>query len=38
MRQPRMMGGSGIAGSQDFIRGAETRIQISRDFMDDCRT
>jgi hypothetical protein len=38
MRQPRMMIGSGITGSQNFIPGAETRFQLSRDFANDCRT
>jgi hypothetical protein len=27
-----------IAGSQDFIPGAETRFWLSRDFMDGCQT
>jgi hypothetical protein len=38
MRQPRMMAGPDIAGIQDFILGAETRFQLSRDFTDGCRT
>jgi hypothetical protein len=29
---------SGIAGSQDFILRADTQIQLSRDFTDDCHT
>jgi hypothetical protein len=38
MRQPRMTAESGIAKSQDFILGAETQFQLSRDFTDGCRT
>jgi hypothetical protein len=38
MRQPRMTAGLGIAGSQDFILGAETRFGLSRDVVNGCRT
>jgi hypothetical protein len=35
MRQARMMPESGIAGSQDFILGEETRFKLSGDFAID---
>jgi hypothetical protein len=36
MRQPRMMAGPGIVGSQDFIPGAGAQFWPSRDFIDGC--
>jgi hypothetical protein len=38
MRQPRLTARPGIAGTQDFVLGAETQFRLSRDFMDGCRT
>jgi hypothetical protein len=38
MRPPRMIVGSGIAGSQNFIPGAGAQFWLSRDFAKGCHT
>jgi hypothetical protein len=38
MRQPTMTVGPDIAGSQDFIPGAEPRFRLCRDFVNGCCT